>query len=449
MDHFSAGDYNWPWGPPAGAGPAARLDADRRPRRRASCGSIVACEDQTLRERLPVNGTPFSLYYASDRVPGRDAERRARRAGHRRRRVPPQLKGIVVQASVAGRLFEQLLLRRPATATDSGIPIAPNLHWQIPWDGTDATAARCRGGSRSSSGPRSSIPAQRYETDRGARRTASAPTGTPASPGSRALRALRGASSSASTAAISIGSSETCSPRRGAAPRSSEDDDRAVGRHGRAGDRRARRLVARRPPHLRPERANRPPRRRPHRAQRPAAIGDHPRGRQGRRHRLPRRQRRLGEAGEARHHRRPAGRPRRHDLRAQQPRRHRRPAAHRARRHDLRGLRPPEPSRTACARSRSTRTSASTSAAASRPRPTATWSGSTRTGAFIPIAGVDWSGTPAPNDLGDGGPATAAKLMDVTRPGDGPGRRALHRRRGSGGRAATRRACAGWTRRPG
>ena len=24
-----------------------------------------------LREKIPVNGTPFSLYYASDRVPGR------------------------------------------------------------------------------------------------------------------------------------------------------------------------------------------------------------------------------------------------------------------------------------------------------------------------------------------------------------------------------------------
>ncbi len=133
MAHFSPGDWNWPWGPPAGAGPPPPSTPTPSAAPSFTCGSIISCEDQTLRERLPVNGTPFSLYYASDRVPGREVEDeldvKVTAAS-----IPPQLKGIVVQASVAGRLFENFY---SVGGADGGIPIAPNLHWQIPWDGTD------------------------------------------------------------------------------------------------------------------------------------------------------------------------------------------------------------------------------------------------------------------------------------------------------------------------
>ena len=37
-----------------------------------------------------------------------------------------------------------------------------------------------------------------------------------------------------------------------------------------------------------------------------------------------------------------------------------------------------------------------------------------------PIAGTPWTGTPAANDLGDDGPATAAKLMELTDLAMGP-----------------------------
>src|SRR5690349_2350104 len=36
-------------------------------------GSIIAVEDQSLGQRVPISGTPFSLRYQSDRVPGRAA----------------------------------------------------------------------------------------------------------------------------------------------------------------------------------------------------------------------------------------------------------------------------------------------------------------------------------------------------------------------------------------
>jgi RHS repeat-associated protein len=133
--HFSSVDHNLPFGLPAGAEGPPPSSSPPTPAPTLSCGSIVACEDQSLRESLPVSGTPFSLYYASDRVPGRAAEDEldVRVTGAT---LPNQLKGIVVQASVAGRFFE----RRYAAAAYGEGPadtIAPNLHYEVPWDGTD------------------------------------------------------------------------------------------------------------------------------------------------------------------------------------------------------------------------------------------------------------------------------------------------------------------------
>ena len=118
----------------------------RRPRRLAEApddelpcdveGSIVGCQDQVLRERLRVNGTPFSLYYSSERTRGWDADKQldVRVTGAT---VPASLQGISVQASVGGRLFEKVWVP-PGEGTAQFEEFAPNLHWQIPWNGTDA-----------------------------------------------------------------------------------------------------------------------------------------------------------------------------------------------------------------------------------------------------------------------------------------------------------------------
>lgn len=65
--------YSWPFGPPLTAkwpsmpSPTKQtLDKDC-----TTSGSIIGIQDQTLGEVLPVTGTPFSIYYKSDRVPGR------------------------------------------------------------------------------------------------------------------------------------------------------------------------------------------------------------------------------------------------------------------------------------------------------------------------------------------------------------------------------------------
>src|SRR5262249_25622196 len=50
---------------------------------------------------------------------------------------PAPLKGIAVQASIAGRLFEQTWVA-PGEGGGSIPEFTPNLHYQVPWDGTDA-----------------------------------------------------------------------------------------------------------------------------------------------------------------------------------------------------------------------------------------------------------------------------------------------------------------------
>ena len=76
VDHFTPWDYNYPYGPPDGSGPPG-MGGPNGPGDGSGCnsgGSIIGCEDQTLGEDAAIAGTPFTLRYASDRVPGRRSE---------------------------------------------------------------------------------------------------------------------------------------------------------------------------------------------------------------------------------------------------------------------------------------------------------------------------------------------------------------------------------------
>jgi YD repeat-containing protein len=73
LEHFTPYDCNFPWRPPANAGPPGNepeVAGDTR-RSNTACGSIIDCENRSLREVIPVTGAPHALVYASDRVPGR------------------------------------------------------------------------------------------------------------------------------------------------------------------------------------------------------------------------------------------------------------------------------------------------------------------------------------------------------------------------------------------
>ncbi len=75
ITHFTPWDYNWPYGLPDGAGgPGQGGPDDGDPDGDGRCnegGSVIHCEDQTLGEQSVIAGTPYTLVYQSDRVPGR------------------------------------------------------------------------------------------------------------------------------------------------------------------------------------------------------------------------------------------------------------------------------------------------------------------------------------------------------------------------------------------
>ena len=134
--HFTPWDCNWPYGPPAGAAAPGQPDPNQSDPSTddPSCqgGSIIECESQTLREAMPIAGTPFTLNYGSDRVPGRISER-SPQIPLSGASLPPNLKRIDLEVTVAGRRFTQTFLAQPdqrATFT---------------WDGLDAYGRAVQG----------------------------------------------------------------------------------------------------------------------------------------------------------------------------------------------------------------------------------------------------------------------------------------------------------------
>lgn len=129
VSHFTPYDCNWPYGPSEGA------EAPNQPEPVADeisenpdCegGSIIECQNQVLRERIAIPGTPFTLNYRSDRVPGRKAAYRLDIQLSGAASVPPGLKSIELTIEVAG---QRRYLEFPA---------APNQRYVFTWDGKDA-----------------------------------------------------------------------------------------------------------------------------------------------------------------------------------------------------------------------------------------------------------------------------------------------------------------------
>jgi RHS repeat-associated protein len=136
IDHFTPWDYNWPYGLPDGAGGPGQGGPDGGdPPGDDPCnshGSIILCENQVLGERSPISGTPYTLAYQSDRVPGR-------RTGDTLQipltgaTLPPSLKRVDLQIDVAGRTF-----------TYQFAPKANDSHTFV-FDGRDAYGRRVQG----------------------------------------------------------------------------------------------------------------------------------------------------------------------------------------------------------------------------------------------------------------------------------------------------------------
>jgi len=131
VDHFTPWDCNWPFGPPQDAEPPTTEPPvtesdDQKPDEEPECpGCTILAESQTLGEDIDLVGTPFSLHYRSDRVPGNKVGRTLR-IPLSDDSVPASLKRIDLTIEVAGQHHRR-----------SFDPSA-NLSYEFTWDGKDA-----------------------------------------------------------------------------------------------------------------------------------------------------------------------------------------------------------------------------------------------------------------------------------------------------------------------
>jgi RHS repeat-associated protein len=135
LTHLSTVDCNWPYGPPSDAdAPNGSPPPDDGPPQCGgqSQGSIIECQHQALGEAVDIAGTPFSLHYQSDRVPGRKAAFSLDIALSGAS-IPASLKRIDLEVLVAGRKFT------------ASFPAAPNQSTLFTWDGLDATGQPAQG----------------------------------------------------------------------------------------------------------------------------------------------------------------------------------------------------------------------------------------------------------------------------------------------------------------
>ncbi|MCK5082538.1 MAG: hypothetical protein KAR31_06490, partial [Candidatus Omnitrophica bacterium] len=135
VEHFTPFDCNWPVALLPGSNAPAMDDAqtvEDIDDPRCSPGSIIECENQILRERVDVTGTPFSLNYQSSRVVGR--RNLYQLEIFLSDDTPPlPLKRIRLEINIAGRTFNE------------SFPPDPNQIYTFSWDGKDFTDRTLQG----------------------------------------------------------------------------------------------------------------------------------------------------------------------------------------------------------------------------------------------------------------------------------------------------------------
>ena len=132
-------DMNWPYGPAGGGGAPPPDEPSSQDRQEDNpCEehgqSRIEIQNQVLTETVDVAGTPFTLNYRSDRVPGRTASGRLKIVvtGND---VPPTLKRIELQVEICGRRFREEFLP----------PFSPNTTNDFAWDGLDPYGRKVQG----------------------------------------------------------------------------------------------------------------------------------------------------------------------------------------------------------------------------------------------------------------------------------------------------------------
>ena len=138
-EHFSPCDLNWPvefYDPDEAeypeldiadvADPIASFD---NPSEEGGKGA-VRIESLGFSETLPVVGTPYTVTYRSEQVPGRVRGLSIRMT---KGALPPLLKWVHAKVDIAGRVYF------------NDFPAAPGQTWNLEWDGLDAYGRECVG----------------------------------------------------------------------------------------------------------------------------------------------------------------------------------------------------------------------------------------------------------------------------------------------------------------
>ena len=142
VNHLSTWDCNWPFKMPDDAirpngSLAAAGDPQKVDNAKEICNSVVECENQILRETIPITGSNFTLNYASDRVGGNKVANSVTipLSGAQ---IPASTKRIDLDIKISGRRFQQSFT--PQT----------NQKFTFLWDGSDAFGRSVKSSQRAS-----------------------------------------------------------------------------------------------------------------------------------------------------------------------------------------------------------------------------------------------------------------------------------------------------------
>ncbi|MBE0511227.1 MAG: hypothetical protein IBX49_10955, partial [Gammaproteobacteria bacterium] len=136
VEHFTPWDCNWPYGPPEDAvAPESEVRELEEKDDEPDCqpGSIIECQNQVVRQSIPVTGTPFSLNYRSDRVPGRQSAYHLTIPVSGNEPLPASVARIEMEVWIAGQQHRH------------SFPAQPNQNHSFVWDGKDGFGRRVLG----------------------------------------------------------------------------------------------------------------------------------------------------------------------------------------------------------------------------------------------------------------------------------------------------------------
>ncbi|NOU65744.1 hypothetical protein GC096_17045 [Paenibacillus sp. LMG 31461] len=135
IEHFTPWDCNWPYGPPPDAEPPVDKDPNSEDEELDPCeqaGSIIGCQNQSLGQAIPIEGTGMNLNYSSTRTPGYKSRSKLTIpvSGES---VPSSLRSMTVTVEIGGKSYRKTF--NPA----------PNVTHTFQWDGIDAYARKLIG----------------------------------------------------------------------------------------------------------------------------------------------------------------------------------------------------------------------------------------------------------------------------------------------------------------